>query len=57
MVVLGRGEEIEHRKIVLPNREKLVVQLTSRQKLYDSKGRQRLESKAEHAGEGARIVG
>jgi phage terminase large subunit len=41
------GELIEHRKIVLPDDEKLVAQLTSRQKLYDSKGRERLESKAD----------
>jgi hypothetical protein len=41
------GELIEHRKIVLPNEEKLVAQLTSRQKLYNSKGRERLESKAD----------
>jgi hypothetical protein len=30
-----------------PNCEKLISQLTSRQKLYDSKGRERLESKAD----------
>jgi hypothetical protein len=41
------GELVEHRKIVLPADEKLVAQLTSRQKLYDSKGRERLESKAD----------
>jgi hypothetical protein len=41
------GELVEHRKIVLPNGEKLVAQLTSRRKLYDSKGRERLESKAD----------
>jgi hypothetical protein len=32
---------------VLPVHEKLVAQLTSRRKLYDSKGRERLESKAD----------
>jgi hypothetical protein len=41
------GELVEHRKIVLPADEKLVAQLTSRQKLYDSKGRERLESKVD----------
>lgn len=42
------GELIEHRKIVLLDAdEKLVAQLTSRQKLYDSKGREKLESKAD----------
>jgi phage terminase large subunit len=42
------GELIEHRKIVLLGAdEKLVAQLTSRRKLYDSKGRERLESKAD----------
>src|SRR6516165_12647535 len=33
--------------VVVPNDEKLVAQLTSRRKLYDSKGRERLESKAD----------
>jgi hypothetical protein len=32
---------------VLQNNEKLIAQLTSRRKLYDSKGRERLESKAD----------
>ena len=41
------GELVEHRKMVLAADEKLVAQLTSRQKLYDSKGRERLESKAD----------
>jgi hypothetical protein len=41
------GELIEHRKIVLSADEKLVAQLTSRRKLYDSKGREKLESKAD----------
>ena len=38
---------IERRAVILPNDEKLVAQLTSRRKLYDSKGRERLESKAD----------
>jgi hypothetical protein len=41
------GELVEHRKIVLAADERLVAQLTSRRKLYDSKGRERLESKAD----------
>jgi hypothetical protein len=41
------GELIERRKILLPNNEKLVAQLTSRRRLYNSKGRERLESKAD----------
>jgi hypothetical protein len=42
------GELIEHRHLILPkDDEKLVMQLTSRQKLYDSKGREKLESKAD----------
>jgi phage terminase large subunit len=41
------GEKIERREIVLPSDEKLVAQLTSRRKLYDSKGRERLESKVD----------
>jgi hypothetical protein len=41
------GEPVEHQKIVLSNDEKLIAQLTSRRKLYDSKGRERLESKAD----------
>jgi hypothetical protein len=41
------GELVEHRKIVFGANEKLVAQLTSRRKLYDSKGREKLESKAE----------
>jgi hypothetical protein len=39
------GQLIERKLIVIPNDEKLIAQLTSRQKLYDSKGRERLESK------------
>src|SRR5260370_929148 len=41
------GQLIERRMISIPNDEKLIAQLTSRQKLYDSKGRERLESKAD----------
>jgi phage terminase large subunit len=41
------GQLIERRQIVIPNDEKLIAQLTSRRKLYDSRGRERLESKAD----------
>src|SRR6266700_4026916 len=41
------GQLIELRQIIIPNDEKLIAQLTSRRKLYDSKGRERLESKAD----------
>jgi hypothetical protein len=41
------GQLIERRQIIIPNDEKLVAQLTSRRKLYDSKGREKLESKAD----------
>ena len=41
------GQLIERKAVILPNDEKLVAQLTSRRKLYDSKGRERLESKAD----------
>jgi hypothetical protein len=41
------GQLIECKQIIIPNDEKLVAQLTSRQKLYDSKGRERLEPKAD----------
>jgi phage terminase large subunit len=41
------GQLIERRQIRIPNDEKLIAQLTSRRKLYDSKGRERLESKAD----------
>jgi hypothetical protein len=41
------GQLIERRQIMIPNDEKLIAQLTSRRKLYDSKGRERLESKAD----------
>jgi hypothetical protein len=38
---------IERRQIIIPNDEKLIAQLTSRRKLYDSRGREKLESKAD----------
>jgi hypothetical protein len=38
---------IERRAVIIPNDEKLVAQLTSRRKQYDSKGREKLESKAD----------
>jgi phage terminase large subunit len=41
------GQRVERRQIIIPNDEKLVAQLTSRRKLYDSKGREKLESKAD----------
>jgi hypothetical protein len=41
------GQLIERKQIIIPNDEKLIAQLTSRRKLYDSKGRERLESKAD----------
>ena len=40
------GQLIERKAVILPNDEKLVAQLTSRRREYDSKGRERLESKA-----------
>jgi hypothetical protein len=46
------GQMIERRQIIIPNDEKLVAQLTSRRKLYDSKGREKLESKADLAARG-----
>jgi phage terminase large subunit len=46
------GQLIEHRRIIIPNDEKLIAQLTSRRKLYDSKGREKLESKADLAARG-----
>jgi hypothetical protein len=46
------GQLIEGRQISIPNDEKLIAQLTSRRKLYDSKGRERLESKADLAARG-----
>jgi hypothetical protein len=41
------GQVIERRAVIIPNDEKLVAQLTSRRKLYDSRGREKLESKAD----------
>ena len=41
------GQLIERRQIIIPSDEKLIAQLTSRQKLYDSKGREKLEPKAD----------
>jgi hypothetical protein len=41
------GQLVERRAIIIPNDEKLIAQLSSRRKLYDSKGRERLESKAD----------
>jgi len=46
------GQLIERWQIIIPNDEKLIAQLTSRRKLYDSKGRERLESKADLAARG-----
>jgi hypothetical protein len=46
------GQLIERRQIIIPNDEKLIAQLTSRRKLYDSKGRERLESKADLSARG-----
>ena len=46
------GSLIERRVIAIPNDEKLVAQLTSRRKLYDSRGREKLESKADLASRG-----
>ncbi|HET9376048.1 MAG TPA: hypothetical protein VFO40_13825 [Chthoniobacterales bacterium] len=41
------GQLIERRQVIIPNDEKLIAQLTSRRKLYDSKGRENVESKAD----------
>jgi hypothetical protein len=38
---------IERRAVIIPNDEKLIAQLTSRRKQYDSRGREKLESKGE----------
>jgi hypothetical protein len=46
------GQLIERRMIRIPNEEKLIAQLTSRRKLYDSRGREKLESKADLASRG-----
>jgi hypothetical protein len=43
------GQLIKRQLISIPNDEKLISQLTSGRKLYDSKGRERLESKADLA--------
>jgi hypothetical protein len=43
------GQLIERRQTIIPNDEKLIAQLTSRRKLYDSRGREKLESKADLA--------
>jgi hypothetical protein len=41
------GELVEKKAIVLEADERLVAQLSSRQKEYDSKGREKLESKTD----------
>jgi hypothetical protein len=41
------GQLIERRAIIIPNDEKLTAELTSRRKHYDSRGREKLESKAD----------
>jgi phage terminase large subunit len=41
------GQLIERKQIILPQDERLVAQLTSRRRLYDSRSRTRLESKAD----------
>jgi hypothetical protein len=46
-MVVNRWQLIERRAVIIPNDEKLIAQLTSRRKLYDSRGRERLESKAD----------
>jgi hypothetical protein len=46
------GQLVERRMIRIPNDEKLIAQLTSRRKLYDSRGREKLESKADLASRG-----
>jgi phage terminase large subunit len=38
---------IERKQIIIPNDEKLISQLTSRRKIYDSRGRERAEPKAD----------
>jgi phage terminase large subunit len=43
---------IERRLISIPNDEKLIAQLTSRREIYDDKGRERLERKADLASRG-----
>jgi phage terminase large subunit len=39
------GQLIERRQIQIPNDEKLIAQLTSRRRLFDSRGRERVEPK------------
>jgi hypothetical protein len=51
-MVEHRRRLIERRLIRIPNDEKLIAQLTSRRKLYDSRGREKLESKADLASRG-----
>jgi DNA excision repair protein ERCC-4 len=46
------GVLIERRLIRIPNEEKLIAQLTRRRKLYDSRGREKVESKADLASRG-----
>jgi hypothetical protein len=41
------GQLIERRQIIIPNDEKLISELCSRRKQYDSKGREKLDSKAD----------
>jgi hypothetical protein len=41
------GQLIERKQIIIPNDEKVVAQLTSRRKIYDSRGRERVEPKAD----------
>jgi hypothetical protein len=47
------GQFLERRQIILPSGdEKLIAQLTSRRKIYDSKGRERIEPKSDLAAGG-----
>ena len=46
------GQLIEHRRIIVPADEKVIAQLTSRRKLYDSRGREKLEPKGDLAARG-----
>jgi hypothetical protein len=46
------GVLIERRMIRIPADEKLIAQMTSRRELYDSRGREKLESKADLASQG-----
>ena len=45
--VVGVGHFSSSPEIIIPNDEKLIAQPTSRRKLYDSKGREKLESKTD----------